>query len=227
MSLGQSSFALRRLSGVELFVALIIFFVSFPFIEPLKAGSMIKSVLLTLVLVSAVLAISDERRTLIVASVLAVPALLARWINHYRPDLMPSEVFLIIAILFMIFVIGNLLRFVLKAKVIDISVLSSAISAFLLIGVLWTFAYWLVAELNPDAFSFNIAKQTDTTMDGFDGLYFSLITLCTVGYGDITPVSRVARMLAAMEAITGLLFVAVLIARLVSIHSAASIHDSE
>ena len=52
-------------------------------------------------------------------------------------------------------------------------------------------------------------------MDGFNGFYFSFITLSTVGYGDITPVSRIARWLAAMEAMTGLLYVAVLIARLV------------
>ena len=46
-------------------------------------------------------------------------------------------------------------------------------------------------------------------MNGFTGFYFSFITLSTVGYGDITPVSRIARWLAAMEAMTGLLYVAV------------------
>ena len=49
-------------------------------------------------------------------------------------------------------------------------------------------------------------------MAGFDAFYFSFITLSTVGYGDITPVSRIARWLAAMEAMTGSLYVAVLIA---------------
>ena len=57
-------------------------------------------------------------------------------------------------------------------------------------------------------------------MNGFNGFYFSFITLSTVGYGDITPVSKVARMLAAMEAMTGLFYVAILIARLVSLYSA-------
>ena len=63
-------------------------------------------------------------------------------------------------------------------------------------------------------------------MKGFNGLYFSFITLSTVGYGDITPVSKVARMLAAMEAITGLLYVAVLIARLVAIQATPKSNDS-
>lgn len=57
-------------------------------------------------------------------------------------------------------------------------------------------------------------------LDGFNAFYFSFTTLCTVGYGDITPVSRGAKMMAVLEAITGLFYVAVLISRLVSIHSA-------
>ena len=63
-------------------------------------------------------------------------------------------------------------------------------------------------------------------MSGFTGFYFSFVTLSTVGYGDITPVSRIARMLAAMEAMTGLLYVAVLIARLVSLYSTPKSDDS-
>ena len=62
-------------------------------------------------------------------------------------------------------------------------------------------------------------------MNGFNGFYFSFITLRTVGYGDITPASRIARRLAAMEAMTGLLYVAILIARLVSLYSSPKSDD--
>lgn len=63
-------------------------------------------------------------------------------------------------------------------------------------------------------------------MNGFTGFYFSFITLSTVGYGDITPVSRIARWLAALEAMTGLLYVAVLISRLVALYSSPKSDDS-
>ena len=210
---------LRRFSAIELLVILAALFVSFPFVDTIRANGLIESILLTLVLISAVLAIARGRRTVIIATLLALPTLVARWINHYRPDLVSAEIFLIGGILFAAFVISNLLRFVLKAPSVNAEILCASISAYLLLGLLWTFGYWLVAETIPDAFAFNSSTAVDPSMKGFNGLYFSFITLSTVGYGDITPVSKVARMLAAMEAITGLLYVAVLIARLVAIQA--------
>jgi hypothetical protein len=211
---------LHRLSAIELPVAIAVLFVSFPFIEALRSGALVESILLTFVLISAVLSIAAERRTLITAAALALPAMAGRWLHHYRPDLVPPEIFLIAGILLVLFVVANLLRFVLTAPSVSIEVLCASISAYLLLALLWTFAYWLVAELIPGAFAFNVSAAADKSIQGFNGLYFSLITLCTVGYGDITPVSGVARMLAAMEAMTGLLYVAVLLARLVALHAA-------
>jgi len=95
-----------------------------------------------------------------------------------------------------------------------------------MLGLLWTVAYWLVAQVTPNAFAFNTATGRKETRAGFNAFYFSFITLSTVGYGDITPVSRIARWLAAMEAMTGMLYVAVLIARLVSLYSAPKSNDS-
>jgi hypothetical protein len=95
-----------------------------------------------------------------------------------------------------------------------------------MLGLMWTIAYWLVAWVTPTAFAFNTATGTKESMERFNAFYFSFITLSTVGYGDITPVSKVARMLAATEAMTGLLYVAVLIARLVALYSTPNSHDS-
>ena len=132
---------------------------------------------------------------------------------------MPKEIFLVAGIGLIAFTVFHLLRFVLRAATVDTEVLCASISAYLMLGLLWTMAYWLVESLSPGAFSFNTATSAKETMEGFNAFYFSFITLCTVGYGDITPVTKVARMLAATEAITGLLYVAVLIARLVALYS--------
>jgi voltage-gated potassium channel len=216
---------MHRFSTVELLIALALLLFFFPFVEEVKGGDLIVSLLLSLVLLSAVLAVASRGRTLIVALLLAIPAIVGRWINHFRPDLVPPAVFLIAGLLLVAFVVVNLLRFVWRAPSVNIAVLCASISAYLMLGLMWTMAYWLVDQLTPGAFSFN-TNAGPRSMNGFNGFYFSFITLSTVGYGDITPVSRIARWLAAMEAMTGLLYVAVLIARLVALYSTPKSHDS-
>jgi len=216
----------RRFSAVQLLIALALFFIWAPFVEEIKGGDLIVSGLFSLVLLAGVLAVADRKRTLVIALVLAIPGVSGRWINHFHPDLVHPSVFLTAALILIAFVVANLLRFVLRAPSVNAEVLCASISAYLMLGLMWTLAYWLVDQLTPGgAFSFNTNAGT-RSMNGFTGFYFSFITLSTVGYGDITPVSRIARWLAAMEAMTGLLYVAVLIARLVALYSSPKSGDS-
>jgi voltage-gated potassium channel len=216
----------RRFSTVQLLVALVILLVSAPFVEELEGGHFILSLLFSLVLIAAVFAVANRKRSLVIALVLAIPAIIARWVNQLRPDLVHPAVFLVCALVLLAFVIGHLLYFILSAPVVNVEVLCASIAAYLMLGLTWTVAYWLVDQLTPGgAFSFNTTRGAHS-MNGFTGFYFSFITLSTVGYGDITPVSQAARWLAAMEAMTGLLYVAVLIARLVSLYSTAKPNDS-
>jgi hypothetical protein len=91
--------------------------------------------------------------------------------------------------------------------------IQGAVAAYLLLGVLWAHAYALTAMLRPGAFS--------GPVDPADGprafFYFSFVTLTTVGYGDVLPVHPAARSLANLEAVTGTLYLAILVARLVSL----------
>src|SRR6266568_5881568 len=211
---------LRRFSMVQLLIALALLFFAVPFVEEIKGGALIVSGLLSLVLISAVLAVASRGRTLTIALLLAIPAVAGRWINHFQPHLLPPVIFLVTGIGLVAFVVVNLLRFILRASSVNVEVLCASISAYLMLGLMWTMAYWLVDQLTPGgAFSFN-TNAGPRSINGFNAFYFSFITLSTVGYGDITPVSTIARWLPAMEAMTGLLYVAVLIARLVSLYSA-------
>jgi hypothetical protein len=211
---------------VQLLIALGLLFFFFPFVEEVKGGDIIASILLSLVLLCAVIAVADHKGIFLIALVLAVPAIMGRWISHFRPDLIPPPVFLTAGLLLIAFVVANLLRFVLRAPSVNTDVLCASISAYLMLGIMWTIAYWLVDQLTPGgAFAFSTPGEKQS-IRGFNAFYFSFVTLSTVGYGDITPVSKVARMLAAMEAMTGLLYVAVLIARLVAIYSSPKSGDS-
>jgi hypothetical protein len=210
---------LKRFSSIELLAALIALFAVTPFVEDLPGGDLIEACITTVVLVSAMLAIGGRRQILVVGVVLLVPALLGKWLNHTHPHLVPPHFFLGFGLAFIAFVVTNLLRFILRASHVDAEVLCAGISVYLMIGLLWTMAYVLVGRVTPDAFAFSNPADAKEGMNGFNAFYFSFVTLSTVGFGDISPVSKFARTLATMEAVTGTFYVTVLIARLVTMYS--------
>jgi hypothetical protein len=149
----------RRFSTVQLLVALVILLISAPFVEELEGGHFILSLLFSLVLIAAVFAVANRKRSLVIALVLAIPAIIARWINQLRPDLVHPAVFLVCALVLLAFVIGHLLYFILSAPVVNVEVLCASIAAYLMLGLTWTVAYWLVDQLTPGgAFSFNTPR---------------------------------------------------------------------
>jgi hypothetical protein len=210
---------INRFSVAYFLVALVLMIVAMPFVERLEYGNFLESFLLTLVLVSAVLAVGHRRRVLLWAVMLLSPTLVCKWLFHFWQEPALWKIYLAGAMVFIGFIISQLLRFIMRAPRVDAEVLCAGISTYLMLGLWWASAYALVAFQNAGAFVFNVAADSVHGMKGFTTLYFSLVTLSTVGYGDITPASDVARMLAAAEAMTGTLFVAVLISRLVSIYS--------
>ena len=104
-----------RFSGVQFLSALLLLIVTGPFVEELEYGILIESVLITLVLFSALLAIGGRRRTLVLGSVLVIPALAGKWVNYFRPDLAPPEIFLGAGVLFTGYVVVHLFGFILRA----------------------------------------------------------------------------------------------------------------
>src|SRR5438477_12023846 len=111
--LGRVKF--RRFSTVQLLIALALFFTCAPFVEEVKGGELIVSILFSLVLLAGVLAVADRKRVLLIALVLAVPSVGGRWINHFRPDLVSPAVFLTAGLVLVAFVVVNLLRFIWRA----------------------------------------------------------------------------------------------------------------
>lgn len=92
-----------------------------------------------------------------------------------------------------------------------------AIAAYLLLGVLFARVYMLIDYCIPGAFSISpaLARPSPEYAEAFN--YFSVVTLTTVGFGDVTPVASVARSFVMIEAFIGQLYPAILIARLVSL----------
>ena len=119
----------------------------------------------------------------------------------------------VLALLSIVLIVFILLRQVFSVGPITSMRIQGAIAVYLGFGIAWAHAFHIAAVTNPGSFSTTTNELTSVK----DWLYFSFITLTTVGYGDIVPVKPIARSLATSEAITGQLYLAVLLAHLVSV----------
>lgn len=160
---------------------------------------------------------AQRRRRALVGWALAVPAIVTRLSVILAPS---SALYLSEAILWLLlfsFITWHLLRGVLRQKEITSETISMSISVYLLLGFTFGLFYILLHHLQPLAFSFgSTSTPPSNEQQTFPILaYFSLTTLSTIGFGDITPVSLQARYAAVAEGITGQFYLAILVARLV------------
>jgi hypothetical protein len=195
--------------------ALLVFLVVMLLIAPpLMSGGIVPpvvfDVLFSLIIVSGALAVSTRRSTSVAAIALGICALSFRWLNfglgHATVSLLDAITGAVALLFFAALVLGQVLR----AGPITLHRVRGAMAAYLLFGLAWSAAYQFVLDLSPS--SFRLAEGKDPRLEL---VYFSFVTLTTVGYGDITPLLPAARSLAMAEALVGQLFPAVLIGRLV------------
>src|SRR5262245_1346895 len=108
---------------------------------------------------------------------------------------------------------------VLRDDIATTDELFAVICMYVLIAMLWACLYWTVKYFQPGAFYVNAQNNPDARVTWWDLLYFSFTTLTSVGYGEITPVTSHARSLVMLEQIAGIMYVALLVARLTSMSS--------
>jgi len=144
-----------------------------------------------------------------------------RWLAWWDPRLLVfREPTGLAAIVLMIAI---LLVKVFKKGPVSGSRIQGAIAAYLLLGLSWANGYSILSRHHPGAFSAAATQPSTVTA----WTYYSFMTLTTVGYGDIVPVAPVARMLAMGEAVSGQLYLAVLLARLVALQVSSSVISTE
>jgi hypothetical protein len=176
-----------------------------------------------LVLVLRELRIS--RTAAIVAGVLLVAAVAARIVDATTDASAATVAASLATAAFVAYVLALLLAFVVRSAEITQNSVLAAICVYILLGVVWGFAYQVVDELDPAAFNVSLGPnaQTDSAVSEGALRYFSMITLTTVGYGDIVPVSKEARALASLQALLAQIYLAAIVARIVGIEVANSV----
>lgn len=219
--LGASREALRQLFFQRcfyLFTTLLAMIMLAPFIEGTHGGALTRNVINVFVMLSAVAAVGRSLISFLSVLVLALPALALRWLSVNSDNALLIDLALGFDAAVYATAIALLLRYVFDREVMTSDRLWGAASAYLMIGLLWSFLFAIVDRVHPGSFS---VRGTISSLELHDLIYFSFSSLTTTGFGDIVPNGRIAKTAATLQVIIGQLFIAILIAKLVGVYPAA------
>jgi len=202
----------------SLLVSLLLLFTLRPFMEGLINISLLMDVFITFILISGIYAASEKKEVLIVALAFAVPAFAGSWSLLFMESSSLQIMTKVSSALFFVYTATILIFYLFKAKDVTSDIIIGAICAFFLIGLMWANLFEILQIFHPNAFHFSQGGSINTN----SFIYYSFVTLTTLGYGDITPSISSAKSLSVLEAVTGQIYMAVVVARLVGLHIAQS-----
>ena len=164
------------------------------------------TVITTGVFAVALFAVAGNRKVLIVGGLLLVPSVIFDVSTHWSQSVAGQGA----ALAFLALITGTFLRRIFSHETVTGATLSAAACVYLFLGIAWSYAYQIVATVDPASFTGLVDPQREL-------FYFSFVTLTTLGFGDIAPASPAARALVTVEALVGQLFLVITIARLVTL----------
>jgi hypothetical protein len=213
--------SMQKIGQYGLLLLSLCFMIAFrPFLDELVGAVLLADILLTCVLLSGIYALSKTPSALRAACLLAIVIFLLK-IAYYlsgRHDIFTLQTALVL--LFISQMLLMILKHLLTEREVTSDLIMGGACAFVLLGLIWAYAYYLLEIFQPG--SFKAAEQLGDDIADF--VYYSFVTLTTLGYGDMVAISKQARGLTILEAIVGQLYLAIMISRLVSLHIAESRH---
>jgi hypothetical protein len=203
---------------VFLLIAILLFLVARPFLDDRVNLSTLISLFFTIILISGVYAVCEKRRSFYGIIAFAILAFIFSWLG----DLLQSKPFEYLGetfgFLFLLSTLVAILVYLFREKEVTADVIIGSVCGYFLLGLMWAFIYPLLEAAQGGSFLYSGAPPSTPA----DFTYFSFVTLTTLGYGDMLPVTNEAKSLAMVEAVIGQLYVAIIIARLVGIYIARS-----
>lgn len=179
-----------------------------PFIEHSgKSGHLFAMLLIAMIPLTSFYALTEDRSRAIIILFIAAPFVILDGLNMF----FTSRYLMIVAYSFLtilyFYIVVLMVKNLLSYRVVTANLIYCAISTYLLIGIMWAGIYAVQEGIFPESFS-GISETADL-------IYFSFVTLTTVGYGDITPQTILGKRLAVLEAAMGGIYMAVIIAMIV------------
>jgi len=210
---------------LTLLISLLVFIIIYPVMRDSGVGIKLISFFLTAVLIAGVYAVAVRKQQLIVGTLLACCALAASWTNHFVAGPIAFTLNYSFNLIFVGYVLVIIFIYVIKSKKITANTIIASLCVYLLLCLFWTFIYVLIELVSPGAFSLLggeqglVGSSSEIASHKFPALfYYSIVTITTLGYGDITPMTNLARSISALEAVFGQIYLTVLVARLVGLH---------
>jgi hypothetical protein len=205
------------------FLFLLVFLLMLIAIQPLDEAigefGILLDLIVTAILISSIFAISQKKNHMISGILLVIPLFAFLWAFKFYKATWMSASSSICGIAFFGFIIVVILRFIFRQEEIKGDLIAGAAVVYLLTAVIWTHAYRLIELIHPGSFTL-AESQTMSSVAPF--LYYSFVTITTLGYGDIFPVTTAAKSFAILEAIIGQLYLVIMVAWLVGVHISQS-----
>jgi hypothetical protein len=204
-----------------LFMSLLLL-LALPAFLPERLEMLGTSIVFTLVVSAGVGAVAETRRGLRLALLIAVPTLLLMWAGPRLGTQVPVVLADILLVAFLAYASAAILNHVLRADQVDLETIYGAVCVYFLLAAFWGMLYPLVETLAAGSFNLpdSVSLTTSGRLDAGPMMYYSFVTITTLGYGDITPATELARLLAVLEAVLGQLFLVILVARFVGLYTA-------
>ena len=198
-----------------LLILLLSLLVMAPFLDEFIKARLLMDIFLTAIFAFTIYTIKLNKYQMIIASFLALPLIVATWSEYFIETQTLSLITRIFGALFFAYAAINILRIIANSEEVTKETIFAAIVAYLLIALMWAFLYMILEMTSPGSFSF---PETGSRADTMRFEYLSFVTITTLGYGDITPLTDQSSALVMAEAVVGQIYMVVLVAWLVGMH---------
>ena len=208
--------------------SLLLLLLLYPFVEEYSAAQGTLNFLMLFTLVSAAWAAAKTRRQFLVVVLAAAILFIGRWTIFFVPSMAVALGDSLLALAFFTYVLTIIFRDIFtNVDRVTIDTIYQSVGVYLLLGVAWAFAYVSLELFAPGSFTIGIDVPVDRDLNLHKFIYYSFVTMTTLGYGDITPVTSPAGSLAYVQAVVGQIYLTVLVARLVGMHISARARESD